>query len=187
AYARSLRFALQHRAAVLVVFFAVLAATVQMFRIVPKGFIPEQDDDSINILLRAAQGTAFDEMAENVQTIGNLVRTNPNLQRAVAFLGNGPGGAGALNTARIILRMKPRAERANTAQEIVQTTRPLVSRFPGFRAFVTLPPAFQVGGRQGDNSYSVTLRSPDTAQLYDLAGRFQQAVATLPSVQDVSS
>jgi HAE1 family hydrophobic/amphiphilic exporter-1 len=185
-YARSLQFALRHRVFVLLLFFAVLAATVQMFRVVPKGFIPEQDDDSINILLRAPQGTAFEEMAGNVQTVGNIVRTNPNLQRAVAFLGAGPGG-GSMNTARVILRMKPRADRVNTAQEIVHQTRPLLARFPGFRTFVTLPPAFQIGGRQGDNSYSVTLQSPDTGELYTWADRFQKAVATLPAVQDVST
>jgi HAE1 family hydrophobic/amphiphilic exporter-1 len=83
--------------------------------------------------------------------------------------------------------MKPRADRVNTAQEIVAQTRPLLARFPGFRTFVTLPPALQIGGRQGDSSYSVTLRSPDTAQLYDWAGRFQAAIAQLPHVQDVSS
>jgi HAE1 family hydrophobic/amphiphilic exporter-1 len=186
-YGRSLTFALRHRPAVLLLFAAVLAATSLMFRVVPKGFIPDQDDDSINIGLRAAQGTAFEEMAANVQRVGEIVRKNPNLQRAVAFLGNGPGGAGAMNTARVVLRMKPRAERVNTAQEIVRQTRPLLANFPGFRTFVTLPPAFQIGGRQGDNTYSVTLQSPDTGQLYEWAGRFQQAIATLPALQDVSS
>jgi HAE1 family hydrophobic/amphiphilic exporter-1 len=186
-YARSLTVALRHRAIVLVLFFGVLGGTAVMFRVVPKGFIPEQDDDSINIGLRAAQGTAFEEMAANVRLVGNMVRTNPNLQRAVAFLGNGPGGPGAMNTARVVMRMKPRAERPNSAQEIVRETRPLLARFPGFRTFVTLPPAFQIGGRQGDSTYSVTLRSPDTAQLYDWAGRFQQAISELPDVQDVSS
>ena len=44
-YARSLTFALRHRLAVLVLFFAVLGGTTQMFRVVPKGFIPDQDDD----------------------------------------------------------------------------------------------------------------------------------------------
>ena len=97
----------------------VLAATTQMFRVVPKGFIPDQDDDSINIGLRAAQGTAYEEMYENVRRVGNLVRTNPNLQRAVAFLGNGPGGAGAMNTARVVMRMKPRADRVNTAHTLI--------------------------------------------------------------------
>jgi multidrug efflux pump subunit AcrB len=92
-----------------------------------------------------------------------------------------------MNTARVVLRMKPRADRVNTAQEIVAQTRPLLARFPGFRTFVSLPPALQIGGRQGDSTYSVTLRSPDTAQLYDWAGKFQQAIAQLPLVQDVSS
>src|SRR5258708_9851687 len=98
-----------------------------MFILVPKGFIPDQDDDSINIGLRAAQGTAFEEMAANVQLVGNLVRTNPNLQRAVTFLGNGPGGAGPMNTARVVMRMKPRADRLNTAQEIVASTPPMLA------------------------------------------------------------
>ncbi|HWW83062.1 MAG TPA: efflux RND transporter permease subunit, partial [Vicinamibacterales bacterium] len=186
-YEWSLRAALRHRRVVLAMFVAVLVATAWMFRVVPKGFIPDQDDDSINVGLRAAQGTSFDEMSANIQKVGNIVRANPNLQRAVAFLGNGPGGAGAMNTGRILLRMKPRAERPNTAQEIVQQVRPRLVGFPGFRAFVTLPPAFQIGGRQGDNSYSVTLRSPDTEQLYNWAGRFQQDIATLPALQDVSS
>jgi HAE1 family hydrophobic/amphiphilic exporter-1 len=186
-YERSLTAALRHRLVVLAVSVAVLMATVWMFRVVPRGFIPEQDDDSINIGLRAAQGTAFEEMAANTLRVGEIVRKNPNLQRAVAFLGNGPGGAGSMNTSRVILRMRPRAERANTAQEIVQQTRPLLARFPGFRTFVTLPPAFQIGGRQGDNSYSVTLRSPDTGQLFAWAERFQAAIAALPEVQDVSS
>ena len=186
-YERSLRAALRHRAAVLVLFFAVLVATGMAYRAVPKGFIPDQDDDSINVGLRAAQGTAFEEMAADARLVGEIVQTNPNLQRAVVFVGNGPGGAGAMNTARVVLRMKPRAERSDTAQQIIQQVRPRLVNLPGFRAFVTLPPAFQIGGRQGDNSYSVTLQSPDTEQLYQWAGRFESAVRALPALQDVSS
>jgi multidrug efflux pump subunit AcrB len=186
-YERSLRGALRHRGAVLALFFAVLVATGMAYRAVPKGFIPDQDDDSINVGLRAAQGTAFEEMAADARLVGEIVQKNPNLQRAVVFVGNGPGGAGAMNTARVVLRMKPRAERPDTALQIIQQIRPRLVNLPGFRAFVTLPPAFQIGGRQGDNSYSVTLQSPDTEQLYQWAGRFESAVRTLPAVQDVSS
>ena len=38
------------------VFVAVIIATVQMFNVVPKGFIPDQDNDSLFVNLRAAQG-----------------------------------------------------------------------------------------------------------------------------------
>ena len=184
-YARTLRFALRWRPAMLILFFGVLGATVWAFARVPKGFIPDQDDDTINVSLRAAQGTAFDEMVDNVQVVGNIVRKNPNLQRAVVFLGNGTGGSP--NTARILLRMKPRADRVNTAQEIVAQTRPLLSRFPRFRTFVTLPPAFQIGGRQADNVYSVTLQSGDSADLQLRAPAFQRLLAALPELQDVST
>jgi len=184
-YGRTLELALRCRPMVLMVFVGILAATVWAFRTVPKGFIPEQDDDTINVSLRAAQGTAFDEMADNVQTVGNIVRKNPNLQRAVAFLGSGSGGAA--NTARILLRMKPRAQRMNTAQQIVAQTRPLIGGFPRFRAFVTLPPAFQIGGRQGDNVYSVTLQSADAHELQQRAADFQRVMAKLPELQDVST
>ena len=67
AYERSLRLTLRHRPAMLLVFVAVLAATVRMFGIVPKGFIPDQDNDSMNINLRAAQGTSYFEMVEERQ------------------------------------------------------------------------------------------------------------------------
>jgi Cation/multidrug efflux pump len=186
-YARSLTLALRHRYIVLALFFAVLAGTTQMFRVVPKGFIPEQDDDSINIGLRAAQGTAYEEMYENVRRVGNLVRTNPNLAAR--------RGVSRQRTGR---RRRDEHGPRRHAHEAARGSRqhragnrradPSVARaFPGFRTFVTLPPALQIGGRQGDSSYSVTLRSPDTAQLYDWAGRFQQAITQLPLVQDVSS
>ncbi len=186
-YERSLRLALRHRPIVLAAFVLVLVATVVMFRRIPTGFIPDQDDDSVNIGLRAAQGTAFEEMAAGAQKVAEIVRQNPNSQRAVVFVGNGPGGPGAMNTARVVMRMKPHEERPNTAQEIIAQLRPKLVNFPGFRTFITLPPAFQIGGRSGDNSYSVTLRSPDTDELYTWAGQFQQAVSTLASVQDVST
>ena len=150
----------------LVLFFAVLGGTTQMFRVVPKGFIPDQDDDSINIGMRAAQGTAYEEMVRERPPRRQLVRPTRILSARSPFLGNGRGGAGAMNTARVVHAHEAARRARRTAQEIVAQTRPLLARFPGFRTFVTLPPALQIGGRQGDSSYSVTLRSPDTAQLY---------------------
>ena len=57
-YEWSLRGVLSHRPIMLGVFVVVLVATVAMFEIVPKGFIPDQDNDSLNINVMAAQGTS---------------------------------------------------------------------------------------------------------------------------------
>jgi HAE1 family hydrophobic/amphiphilic exporter-1 len=186
-YERSLRCVLRFRPVMLAVFAAVVAATAWTLTKVPTGFIPDQDDDSINISLRAAQGTAFEEMAADARQVGEIVRRNPNLQRAVVFVGGGPGGPSAMNTARITLRMKPRAQRTQTAQQIIQEIRPKIVNFPGYRAFVTLPPAFQIGGRSGNSAYSVTLRSGDMASLYQWSDEFERTLSTVHDIQDVSS
>ena len=60
---------LRHRPVMLGVFVAVLAATVAMFEIVPKGFIPDQDNDSLNVNVQAAQGTSYYDMVQNLGAV----------------------------------------------------------------------------------------------------------------------
>src|SRR5438477_1930572 len=50
-YERSLRLVLRYRLAMLAVFVAVLGATVRMGYIIPTGFIPDQDNDSLFVNL----------------------------------------------------------------------------------------------------------------------------------------
>src|SRR5262249_8347349 len=71
-YRWSLGLVLRHRAVMLVVFVGVLAATVQMFRIIPTGFIPDQDNDSMFVNLQAAQGTSYYDMARWTQQVADL-------------------------------------------------------------------------------------------------------------------
>ena len=80
-YERSLGLVLRHRPAMMVVFLAVLLATVQMFRIVPKGFIPSQDNDTVNINLRAAQGTSTDQTLGYALKVMDILDKNPTWSR----------------------------------------------------------------------------------------------------------
>ena len=151
----------------LVVFVAVLAATVKMYSIVPKGFIPDQDNDSMNIQLRAAQGTSFYEMATATQRVAEIVRKNPYIDSFMATTGGGGNGFNnAMNTARLMVNLVPRRQRPVSAQQIAQELRPQLLRFPGFRAFVQLPSSLQIGGRVGSSSYNVTVQSANTEELY---------------------
>src|SRR5881398_1169946 len=55
AYGTSLRLVLRYRLAMIGVFAAVLVATVWRFGVVPKGFIPDTDNDSLNVTVQTAQ------------------------------------------------------------------------------------------------------------------------------------
>jgi HAE1 family hydrophobic/amphiphilic exporter-1 len=182
-YEWSLGLVLRHRPAMLIVSAAVLAATVKMFGVVPKGFIPEQDNDTLNISVQAAQGTSYYDMVAYVGNIAAAIRANPYVDSFFASTG---GGFGSMNQARFNLQLTPRRTRPISASQIAQQVRPLLLRFPGFRAFVSLPPALQIGGRMGNSSYSLTVQAADTAALYDWAARLETEIAALPEVQDVS-
>ena len=99
-----------------------------MFAIVPKGFIPDQDNDSMNINLRAAQGTSYFEMVKNARQVAEIVSRNPYVD--TFFVSTG-GGTSAMNTARLNVQLTPRRTRPLTAAQVAQQLRPQLSRFPG--------------------------------------------------------
>jgi len=182
-YERSLGLVLRHRPVMVIVFFAVLAATIEMYILVPKGFIPDQDNDSLNVNVQAAQGTSYYDMVGYVDRIAKIINANPYVDTFFASTG---GGFGSMNQARFNLQLVPRRTRPVSAADIAQQIRPQLLRFPGFRAFVSLPPAIQIGGRMGNSAYSLTVQSVDTASLYGWAQKLEAEIATLPEVQDVS-
>jgi HAE1 family hydrophobic/amphiphilic exporter-1 len=184
AYEWSLGIVLRHRLTMIAVFFVVLTATIKMFAIVPKGFIPDQDNDSLNVNLRAAQGTSFYEMVDNVSRVAEVVRRNPYVD--TFFVSTG-GGFGSMNTARLNVQLLPRAKRPVTAMQVAQMLRPQVARYPGFRSFVSLPPALQIGGHGGNSTYNFTVQSANTDELYTWAARLFAAIQRLPEVQDVDN
>ncbi len=182
-YASSLGFVLRHRAVMLGVFALVLAGTVEMFIIVPKGFVPDEDNDSLNINLHAAQGTSFYQMVDWSKKVADIVDRNPYVD---AFFVSTGGGFGSMNTARLNIQLLPRRDRPVAAQDIAQQLRALLIHFPGFQAYVSLPTSLHIGGHGGNSSYNLTVQSADTAQLYPWARRLEQALEKLPALQDVS-
>jgi HAE1 family hydrophobic/amphiphilic exporter-1 len=184
-YQWSLRLVLRHRLAMLVSSAAVLAATVYMYRVIPTGFIPDQDNDSLFVNMRAAQGTSYYDMAKWVRQVGDVIIKDPNVASFVAMV---QGGGGSANNGRMPIQLVPRADRELPAQRIAQRIRGQILRYPGFRAFTGLPPALQIGGRMGNQNYSLMLQALDTQQLYEWAPKLEQAInREVGEVQDVST
>src|SRR5580765_4897254 len=187
-YRWSLSVVLRHRFAMIVVFVVVLVGTVRMYGVVPKGFIPDQDNDMLFVNLQAAQGTSFYDMSGGALRAAEIIRRNPNVDSFVMNLNGGNGGGGGSSSMQMPVQLVPRAERTLSAQQIALQLRPQLLRFPNFRGFVRIPPALQIGFGQGNSSYNVTVQSADTDQLYVWADRLSAAMETqVPEIQDVSN
>jgi hydrophobic/amphiphilic exporter-1 (mainly G- bacteria), HAE1 family len=184
-YQWSLSLVLRHRLTMMGVFVGVFVATVYMYRVIPTGFIPDQDNDSLFVNMRSAQGTSYYDMAKWVQQVGDVIIRNPNVDSFITMVG---GGGGSANNARLPVQLTPRAQRAQPAQTIAQQIRAQILRFPSFRAFTGLPPSLQIGGRNNNQNYSLMMQGLDTNELYDWAPPLEQAVTReVNEVQDVST
>ena len=191
-YERSLRLVLRYRVVMAALFVAVLGATWHMFTIIPTGFVPDQDNDSMFVNLSAAQGTTFFDMAKWTQQVADVVIKNKYVDSFMASVGGGPGGGGggggSANNGRIQVQLVPRAQRDKSAQQIAQEIRPLLLRYPGFRGFVGLPPSLNIGGRMGNQNFSIMMQSMNTDDLYQWGPVLEAAVAAeVGEVQDVST
>jgi hydrophobic/amphiphilic exporter-1 (mainly G- bacteria), HAE1 family len=185
-YDWSLAAMLRHRAAVLAFSVLLMAGTVYLFILIPKGFLPSEDQGRLQISTEAAQGIGFDEMVRHQLQIGEAIKADPNIAGFSNNLGSGPGG-GSGNTGRVMIDLKPRSERTLTADQIGAELRRRLSQVAGIRAFVSNPPPINIGGRRASSSYQFTLQDPDTDELYHWAPIFEDRVGRLPGIEDVDS
>jgi HAE1 family hydrophobic/amphiphilic exporter-1 len=184
-YSTSLRWVLRHRPVMLGMFVVVLGVTGWLYVAVPKGFIPDTDNDNFNVQTEAAQGTSFYQMVKYQQLVSQILVEDPDVESFYSSTGGGFGGAA--NTGRLMVNLKPRRQRVATVADIVNRLRPKVSNFPGLRVYTSIPQAIRVGGRMSRSSYDFTLYGPDTQQLYEEAPKLERIVARLPGLQEVSS
>jgi HAE1 family hydrophobic/amphiphilic exporter-1 len=186
AYDWSLTRVLRHRLATMVVSAAVLLATVWLFMIMPTGFLPSEDIGQAFAFTEAAQGISFDEMARHQQALAAIVGEDPNVEAYMSSIGaTGPNATS--NSGRIFMRLKPRAQRKLTADQVIDELRRKFSPVPGIRAFLQNPPPIRIGGTLTKSLYQLTLQDPDTAELYKYAPVLEEKLRAMRGLQDVTS
>jgi multidrug efflux pump subunit AcrB len=121
---------LRHRFATLLVALGTLAATLYLYDVVPKGFLPQQDTGLVIGVTDAAQDVSFKAMAERQQAVAKVVAEDPDVASVASFVGTGTVNA-TLNTGRLYINLKPRSERDSSADEVIARLRDAASRVPG--------------------------------------------------------
>jgi len=187
-YDRTLQAVLRHRPATMVVFFAILAATGWLFVNIPKGFIPDQDNDQIFVVTEAAQGTSFEQMKEYQKLVADVGIHDPYVEEFMSSVGGTSAASlGGQNFGRMFFHLTPRATRRLDVTQIMAELRPKLAGFPGMRVFMQNPPTIRIGGQLTKSLYQVTMQGPDTAELYREAQGLEREIARLPGLQDVNS
>ena len=186
AYERSLEWVMGRRRMVLAFSALILVATVALFILVPKGFLPTEDTGQINGTTEAIEGISFDAMKKHQQEIAAIVAKDPSIANFMSAVGaGGPNSTG--NQGRLFIALKPRSERALSADEVVRELMPKLGKVPGMRVFLQVPPSIRIGGRLSKSLYQFQLQSPDLASLYSYTDIMVQKLRALPGLINVTT
>ncbi|WP_224982058.1 efflux RND transporter permease subunit [Geomonas agri] len=186
AYSRTLSTVLRYRRATLVVTLVMTAVIVYLFKVMPMGLLPSEDLDSFYCTTEGAQGASFDEMVTHQQELAKRIAANKNIKGFMSTAGASGSRVGS-NSGFMFVTLKPRSERKDSVDQVIQQLRPKLAEVPGIQAFMQNPPPIRLEAQLSKSQYQFVLQSPDTQVLYESAAAFEQKLKQVPQLLDVTS
>jgi multidrug efflux pump len=182
-YAASLDFALSARPLMMLILAAIIGLNVFLYTAIPKGFFPQQDSGRLNGGLRADQSISSEEMGRKLSQVVAILMKDPAVNTVVAFTGGGRSGGGFMS-----VDLKPKGERKDGGQQVIQRLRPQLQKVTGLSVFLNPQQDVRVGGRQSNATYQYTLKADNPADLKTWAQKLNDAMAEHTDVlQDVNT
>jgi multidrug efflux pump len=188
-YAHGLRWVLRHQALMLCVVFGTVVLNVYLFKIVPKGFFPQQDTGRLNGRTMAAQDISFPAMSAKQRMLAQMVMEDPAVHSVTAFAGGAGPGGGSFNVGTMFIGLKPLSQRPGrvSGDDVVNRLRDRLTGVPGAVTFLQVQQDFQIGGRGAAAQYQYTLSDENLSELNSWAPRLLERMMSMPQLRDVSS
>jgi hydrophobic/amphiphilic exporter-1 (mainly G- bacteria), HAE1 family len=195
----------------------ILVVTAWQFKVIPKGFLPPEDRSQIFITTEAAQGISFDSMRAHQFELNKIVLADPNVRDFFSGVGDfSSSNVGIMflhlkdrperpvipNPTLTALAAKygnvpimgsslraiaPLFAHHATIDEVIDELSAKFAPVTGMNAYMQNLPPIQVDSQLSKSQYQLALQSPDTQELYRESVAFQQKMAKLPGLQDVTS
>jgi hydrophobe/amphiphile efflux-1 (HAE1) family protein len=181
-YELTLRWSLRHGLIIMMLLGTTLSGTFYLYRIIPKGFFPQQDNGTIQGSTEAAQDISYLAMVERQQALATVVAANPDVDTAYYWVGANP----TVNSGRIMIDLKPFSQRKSTASEVISKLRKDALQVPGIALFGQARQDVQIGARVSKTQYQYTLQDPDVVELFKWAPILLKDMSELPELQDVT-
>jgi len=185
-YGRSLTFVLRHQGKTLLVALATLVVTVLLYIAIPKGFFPVQDTGAIQGISEAAQSISFPAMAQRQQELARVILKDPAVESLSSFIGV-DGTNTTLNSGRILINLKPLADRDLSASEVIRRLQPELAKVAGIQLFMQPVQDLTVDAKVSRTQFQYTLEDPNTDELKLWAPKIIEALSARPELRDVSS
>jgi multidrug efflux pump len=185
-YHRSLLWVLRHQRATMFVTFATLVATLVLYVVAPKGFLPQQDTASITAVTEAGPDVSFAEMRSRQAEAAAAIKADPDVIGVVSVIGAGSVNP-TTNVGRLVMTLKPRGERRDDVGVVIERLKAATGAIPGMTIYFQPVQDVQIGTQSSRSQYQYTLTGTDQAQVTLWAKKLVAELRRDPLMRDVSS
>ena len=181
-YRSSLGWALRHQWLMWLMLIATIALNVSLYKTIPKGMFPQQDNGRIFGSIRADQSSSFQAMQARLDQFMAIVRADPAVEHVTGFT-----GGGQRNSAQMFLSLKPRKDRDVSADQVVARLRIKLAKEAGARLFLVPAQDIRIGGRMSSSQYEYTIKSDDLEDLRVWEPKLRRAFTRLKEIDDINT
>jgi len=185
-YHRSLVWVLRHQRETLIVTLITLVATIGLYIVIPKGFLPLQDTGLITAVTEAGTDVSFDEMQTRQRQVEAVIRADPDVTGVVSVVGvstiNPTPNAGYL-----AISLKPRDSRSTGVTDIINRLKDAVNGIPGMTVYFQATQDIQISTRASRAQYQYTLVATDATEVTDWSAKLVHRLRNEAALREVAS
>ncbi|HEV2041867.1 MAG TPA: efflux RND transporter permease subunit [Casimicrobiaceae bacterium] len=185
-YGSMLNWVLDRQAATLTVAVITLILTIVLYIFMPKGFFPIQDTGAIQGITEAPQTISFAAMAERQQALARVVLQDPAVESLSSFIGV-DGTNSTLNSGRMLINLKPLAQRSARAEEVIRNLQTRLADVEGITLYMQPVQDLSIEDRVSRTQYQFTVEDTNPDELAVWVPRIVDRLRQVPQLADVAT
>jgi multidrug efflux pump len=184
-YGKMLTWVLRHQRLGMLAMVGTVVLTALLYLAVPKGFFPVQDSGVIQVVTEAPQDVSFAAMAERQQALGKVLLQHPAVASLTSFIGV-DGSNVSLNSGRILINLKPHADRDLSAVAIINELEQSAAQVVGIKGWFQSVQELSIEDKVSRTQYQFTLSSPESSELAAVLPDVMAALQQRPELSEVA-
>jgi multidrug efflux pump len=188
-YIGTVNLTLHHKIIGAIVFAGIIAAVVFLFKIVPGGFVPPEDQGYVVNVVVMPDGATLSRTIKTTESIRAEIAKDPAVAHEFAINGfELLTGANKTNASTMFVRMKDWKERTTSADQMVGKLFGIGMSQPDGMGFAVNPPSIRgLGSAGGFEVYVQSQRDTDPIKLAAVMNNFMDAMRADPTLTGINS
>jgi multidrug efflux pump len=138
------------------------------------------------VITEAPQSVSFPAMAERQQAVADAILADPAVDSLSSFIGV-DGINVTLNAGRMLVNLKPKAERDADASDIIRRLQPRLDKVAGIATYMQPVQDLTIEDRVSRTQYQFSVTDADPAELSQWVPKIVDRLSALPDLRDVAS